>query len=91
VLTASAKLEPKRFGFCLPMLDKIAESGVALGTAGPKGCELHPSGCAVSVDAGGLLYGLAPFGEGPLNVARDGRNSERIGLPLKPNALALQL
>jgi hypothetical protein len=43
------------------------------------------------VDAGGLLDGLAPFGESPLDIARDGRDPERIGLPLKPNALALQL
>jgi hypothetical protein len=43
------------------------------------------------MDAGGLLDGLAPLGESPLNIAWDGGNSERIILPLNPNALPLQL
>ncbi len=43
------------------------------------------------MDAGGLLDGLAPLGEGPLDIARDGCNPERIILPLNPNALPLQL
>jgi len=43
------------------------------------------------MNAGGLLDGLAPLGECPLNIARDGRDPERIIVPLKPNALALQL
>lgn len=90
VLTALAELEPERSGFCLPMFDEVAKSCVALGTAGSKGCQLHPFGCAVPVDAGGLLDGLAPLGESPLNIARDGRDPERIILPLKPNALTLQ-
>ena len=91
VLTALAELEPERFGFCLPMLDEVAESCVPLGTAGPKGCQLHPFGCAVPMNAGGRLDGLAPLGECPLNIARDGRHPERIILLFKPNALALQL
>jgi hypothetical protein len=53
--------------------------------------QLHPLRCAVPVDAGGLLDGPAPLGESPLNVARDGRDSERIILPLKPNTLPFQL
>ena len=90
-LAALAKLEPERLGLCLPMLDEVAESCVPLGTAGPKGCQLHPSGCAVPMNAGGLLDGLAPLGESPLDIARYGCNPERISLPLKPNALPLQL
>jgi hypothetical protein len=43
------------------------------------------------MNAGGLLDGLAPLGEGPLDITRDRRDPERIVLPLKPNALALQL
>jgi hypothetical protein len=42
------------------------------------------------MNAGRLLDGPAPLGEGPLNIARDGRDPEHIILPLKPNALALQ-
>src|SRR5229473_2991989 len=86
MLAALAKLEPERLGLCLPMFDEVAEPRVALGTAGSKGCQLHPPGCAVPVNAGGLLDGLAPLGEGPLNIARDGRDPERIILPIKPNA-----
>jgi hypothetical protein len=85
---ALAELEPERFGFWLPMLDEVTESCVALGTAGPKGCQLHAFGCAVPMNPGGLLDGLEPLGECPLNVARDGRDPERIVLLLKPNALA---
>jgi len=91
VLAALAKLEPERLGLCLPMLDEVAESCVALGTEGPKGCQLHPFGRAVAVNSGGLLDRLAPLGKGPLDIARDSRDPERIGLPLKANALALQL
>jgi hypothetical protein len=91
VLAALAELEAECSGFCLPMLDEVAESGVAFGTAGSQGCELHPFGCAVAMDAGGLLDGLAPLGEGSLDITRDGRDPERIILPLKANALTLQL
>jgi hypothetical protein len=91
MLAALAKLEPERFGFCLPMLDEIAKLCVALGTAGPQSCQLHPLGCAVPMGAGGLLDGLAPLGESPLNIARDGRDPECIILPLNPNAPPLQL
>ena len=73
------------------MLDEVAEPCVALGTAGPQGCQLHPFGCAVPMKAGGLLDGMAPLGEGPLSIARDGRDPERIILPLKPKPKALQL
>src|SRR5260370_23384404 len=91
VLTALAKLEPERPRFCLPMLEEVTEPRVALGTAGSKGCQLHPFGRAIAMDAGGLLDRPAPLGKGPLDIARDGRDPERIGLPLKPNGLALQL
>src|SRR6266567_7758641 len=60
-LTSLAELEPERFGFCLPMLDEVAEPCVPLGTAGPKGCQLHPFGCAGPMKAGGLLDGMAPL------------------------------
>jgi hypothetical protein len=53
--------------------------------------QLHLLGCTVPVDAGGLPEGPAPLGESSLNIARDGRDSKRIILLLKPNALLLQL
>jgi hypothetical protein len=80
---AQAELEAECLGLHLPMLDKVAEPCVSLGTAGPKGCELHSFRCAVAMNAGRLLDGLAPLGEGPLDIARDGGNPECILLPLE--------